>query len=277
MTLPPAPTATLNNGVEIPQLGLGTWPMNDSETADAVASAIEAGYRLVDTAENYGNETGVGEGIRRSGVPREETFLTSKLNKKWHSYDGVQRAFDASAARLGVEVIDLYLIHWPNPAQGGYVDAFRGLRALQTSGRVRAIGVSNFLEHHLQRLIDEVAIPQVNQTQLDPRHGRAALRALHREHGILTEAWSPLGRDGNLLTDPVITQLAERHGRTPGQIVLRWHTQNGIVPTPKSGNPTRQRENIEIFDFTLTPDELDRLSALDVGEPLRYDSEVFGH
>ena len=277
MTLPPAPTATLNNGVEIPQLGLGTWPMNDSETADAVASAIEAGYRLVDTAENYGNETGVGEGIRRSGVPREETFLTSKLNKKWHSYDGVQRAFDASAARLGVEVIDLYLIHWPNPAQGGYVDAFRGLRALQTSGRVRAIGVSNFLEHHLQRLIDEVAIPQVNQTQLDPRHGRAALRALHREHGILTEAWSPLGRDGNLLTDPVITQLAEHHGRTPGQIVLRWHTQNGIVPTPKSGNPTRQRENIEIFDFTLTPDELDRLSALDVGEPLRYDSEVFGH
>ena len=277
MTLPPAPTATLNNGVEIPQLGLGTWPMNDSETADAVASAIEAGYRLVDTAENYGNETGVGEGIRRSGVPREETFITSKLNKKWHSYDGVQRAFDASAARLGVEVIDLYLIHWPNPAQGGYVDAFRGLRALQTSGRVRAIGVSNFLEHHLQRLIDEVAIPQVNQTQLDPRHGRAALRALHREHGVLTEAWSPLGRDGNLLTDPVITQLAERHGRTPGQIVLRWHTQNGIVPTPKSGNPTRQRENIEIFDFTLTPDELDRLSALDVGEPLRYDSEVFGH
>ncbi|TFD60831.1 aldo/keto reductase [Cryobacterium sp. Hh7] len=273
----PAPTLTLNNGVQIPAIGLGTWPMNNSETADAVTAAADAGYRLFDTAENYENEVGVGEGIRRTGLPREDIFITSKFNKKWHSYDGAHRAFEASTARLGLEVIDLYLIHWPNPEQNGYPDAFRGLRALQQSGQVRAIGVSNFLPEHLQRLFDEGLTPQVNQTQLDPTHNRSDLRSLHRSRGILTEAWSPLGRDGGLLAEPVITAIAREHGRTASQVVLRWHTQNGIVPTPKSGNPQRQLENISIFDFELSSAELAALTALDVGAPLRFDAVDFGH
>jgi len=273
----PTPTLLLNNGVQIPAIGLGTWPMGNSETADAIATAAVAGYRLFDTAENYGNEAGVGEGLRRTGLPREEVFITSKFNKQWHSYDGVHRAFEASTARLGLETIDLYLIHWPNPEQDGYLDAFRGLRALQESGQVRAIGVSNFLPENLQRLFDEGLTPQVNQIQLDPTHNRAELRELHHKHGILTEAWSPLGRDGGLLADRVITELAAAHGRTPSQIVLRWHTQNDVVPTPKSANRGRQAENINIFDFTLTPHELSALTALDRGSPLRYDSAHFGH
>jgi len=273
----PAPTLTLNNGVQIPAIGLGTWPMNNFETADAVSTAAAAGYRLFDTAENYENEAGVGEGVRRTGLPREDVFITSKFNKQWHSYDGVHRAFEASTTRLGFETIDLYLIHWPNPMQDGYLDAFRGLRALQQSGQVRAIGVSNFLPEHLQRLFDQGLTPQVNQIQLDPTHNRMALRELHREHCIVTEAWSPLGRDAGLLADPVITGIATAHGRTPSQIVLRWHSQNNIVPTPKSANPQRQAENINIFDFELTPPELSALAALDQGAPLRYDAAQFGH
>ncbi|WP_105034956.1 aldo/keto reductase [Cryobacterium aureum] len=272
-----APTLTLNNGVQIPALGLGTWPMNDSETADAVATAADAGYRLFDTAENYENEAGVGEGIRRSGLLRDEVFVTTKLNKKWHSYDGVHRAFEASTGRLGLEIIDLYLIHWPNPDQGTYVDAFRGLRDLQESGQVRAIGVSNFLPEHLQPLFDEGLVPQVNQIQLDPTQNRADLRSMHREHGIVTEAWSPLGRNGGLLEERVIAAIAAAHERTPGQVVMRWHTQNGVVPTPKSGNAKRQAENISIFDFELSAAELAALTALDIGAPLALDPRSFGH
>ncbi|MFC5930371.1 aldo/keto reductase [Cryobacterium melibiosiphilum] len=275
--MPLAPTLTLNNGVTIPALGLGTWPMNNLETADAVATAAIAGYRLFDTAENYENEAGVGEGIRRSGLPRDEVFVTSKLNKKWHSYDGVQRAFEASSKRLGLDVIDLYLIHWPNPDQNTYVDAFRGLRALQDSGRVRAIGVSNFLPEHLQQLFDEGLVPQVNQIKLDPTQNRSDLRAKHAEHGIITEAWSPLGQGNGMIDAPEIVAIAAAHGRTPGQVVLRWHTQNGIIPTPKSANAVRQAENISIFDFELSAAELDALSALDVGTPLDLDPLSFGH
>jgi 2,5-diketo-D-gluconate reductase A len=275
--MPLAPTLTLNNGVQMPALGLGTWPLDDSQTADAVATAAAAGYRLFDTAENYENEAGVGEGIRRSGLPRDEVFVTSKLNKKWHSYDGVQRAFEASSKRLGLEVIDLYLIHWPNPDQDTYVEAFRGLRALQDSGQVRAIGVSNFLPEHLQRLFDEGYVPQVNQIKLDPTQNRADLRAVHAEHDIITEAWSPLGQGNGMLDAPEIAAIAVDHGRTPGQVVLRWHTQNGIIPTPKSANAVRQAENIRIFDFELSAAELAALSALDVGAPLDLDPLTFGH
>jgi 2,5-diketo-D-gluconate reductase A len=277
MAHPLAPTVAMAHGPRIPLIGLGTWPMQDDETADAVAAAVEAGYRLFDTAENYGNEAGVGEGIRRSGVARDDVFITTKFNKEWHSYDGAHRAFDASAARLGVEYIDLLLIHWPNPGQDRYVEAFQGLTALLDAGKVRAIGTSNFKPAHLKRLIDEGLTPHLNQIQLDPEHTRADIRQVHAEYGIVTEAWSPLGRGGPVLDNPLIVGLAAAYQRTPSQIVLRWHTQQGIVATPKSSDIGRQKENISIFDFHLTPEEIDQISALDTGAPVGLDADEFGH
>ena len=277
MANPPAPTVPLAHGPRIPLIGLGTWPMQDDETADAVAAAVDAGYRLFDTAESYGNETGVGEGLRRSGVAREDVFITTKFNKQWHSYDGAHRAFDASAAKLGVQYIDLLLIHWPNPGQDRYVEAFQGLTALLDAGKVRAIGTSNFKPAHLQRLFDEGLTPHVNQVQLDPEHTRADLRQVHAEHGIITEAWSPLGKGGPLLDNRLIVDLAAAYERTPAQIILRWHTQQGIVAVPKSADSRRQKENIDIFDFDLTPEEIGRISALDSGAPVGLDADEFGH
>jgi 2,5-diketo-D-gluconate reductase A len=261
----------------MPLLGLGTWPMDDAEAAEVVEAALEMGYRLIDTAENYGNETGVGEAIRRSSVPREEIFVTTKFNKQWHSYDGVEEAFNASARRLGVEYVDLLLIHWPNPAQDRYVDAFAGMAKLVADGRVRAIGVSNFKPAHLQRLFDAGLVPEVNQIQLDPLHTRPDLVALHRERGIVTEAWSPLGRGGDLLEHPVVTAAAEKYSRTPAQIVLRWHTLVGNVAIPKSSRPQRLAENLDIFNFVLARDELDALTALNQGDAGLLDADTFGH
>lgn len=277
MTDAAAPTIELLSGVSIPVLGLGTWPLDDDEAATAVEQAVSAGYRLFDTAENYGNEAGVGEGIRRSGIERDEVFITTKFNKQWHSVDGVRKAFEQSAARLGVDYIDLLLVHWPNPDQDRYVDAVKGLAALREDALIRAIGVSNFKPTHLQRLLDEGLVPDVNQIQLDPRHTRPESRHFHATHGIVTESWSPLGKGSNLLQDPAVDRLADKYGMTPAQIILRWHIQLGLVAIPKSANPLRIRQNINLFGFELAQDEVESLSALDTGDADITDSDSFGH
>ncbi len=261
----------------MPLLGLGTAPMNDDETADAVRAAIEAGYRLVDTAENYGNEVGVGRGLRDSGIPRQEMFLTTKFNKEWHSIDGPRQALENSCSRLGVDYVDLLLIHWPNPQQDRYVDAWAGLTRLLEDGAVRAIGTSNFKPAHLERIIDATGVvPDVNQVNLNPYAIRSDVVGYDLEHGIVTEAWSPI-KPAEILAEPVITELAERYQRSAAQIVLRWHTQRGYVTVPKSATPQRIRSNIAIFDFTLTPQELDAISGLDRGEEMVTDSDLVGH
>lgn len=272
-----APVVTLRNGAKMPLLGLGTWPMENAEAAEVVETALEMGYRLIDTAENYGNEPGVGVAVKRSSVPREDIFLTTKFNKEWHSYDGVEEAFEASARRLGVDYIDLLMVHWPVPEQDRYVDAVAGMSKLLADGRIRAIGVSNFKPAHLHRLFDSGLVPDVNQVQLDPLHTRPDIVALHRQHGIATEAWSPLGRGGALLQEPAVTALAGKYGRTPAQIVLRWQTLVGNVAIPKSSHPDRLAENLGIFDFALTGEELDALTALNSGEDGLLDADIFGH
>ena len=249
MAVNPAPTLTLANGVQMPHLGLGTWPMDDAEAAVGVASALRIGYRLIDTAENYENERGVGEGIRNSGIDRAEVFVTTKFNRKWHSVEGARQAYEASLERLGLDYVDLFLVHWPNPDQDRYVEAYAGLVRLLDAGLVRAIGTSNFKPAHLQRLFDEGMTPHVNQIQLDPYHLRSDVVAVHQAKGIVTETWSPLGRGNQMLEDSTITAIAERHSRTPAQVVLHWQIQQGFVPTPKSADPKRQTENLDIFGF----------------------------
>ncbi|WP_028281206.1 aldo/keto reductase [Arthrobacter sp. H5] len=271
-----APTIDLLHGSSIPALGFGTWPLDDDEAATAVEQAVNAGYRLFDTAENYGNEAGVGEGIRRSGIDRGDVFLTTKFNKKWHSSDGARQAFENSSRLLGVDYIDLLLIHWPNPGQDRFVDAFKGLTSLLEDGSLRAIGTSNFKPHHLQRLLDEGMVPDVNQIQLDPRHTRPDLRDFHAHHGIVTESWSPLG-GSELLQHATVDALADKYGMTPAQIVLRWHLQQGLVAIPKSANPLRIKQNINVFGFELAPEEMESLSALDTGDGDISDSDKSGH
>ncbi len=272
-----APTLRLANGVEIPALGLGTSPLSDRETERIVAAALDVGYRLIDTAENYRNEAGVGRAIRTSAVDRDEVFVTTKLNKRWHGYDEAQQAWANSAERLGLDRIDLLLIHWPNPQQDRYVDAWRGMGRLLEDGKVRAIGVSNFKPVHLQRLIDETGVaPHVNQIELDPRMSRADERAYHEAHGIVTESWSPLGAGGDLLREPVFGEIAERHGKTPAQVVLRWHVQLGAVVIPRTSKPERLPENLDVFDFELSDDDLRSIGTLD-GTDRPTDSDRFGH
>ena len=273
----PAPTVQLRSGAHLPLLGLGTWPLNDDEAARTVSLAIETGYRLIDTAENYRNEKGVGEGIRRSGVPREELFITTKFNREHHSVDGVRRAFEASARRLGVEYVDLLLVHWPNPDQGHHVEAVQGIAALMEQGLVRAVGTSNYKPAHLQQVMDAGIVPDVNQIQLDPRRPRIQERAFHNEHGIVTESWSPLGPGSGLLEDPGVVSIAEAHGVTPAQVVLRWHVQQGMVAIPKSADPERLAQNLDIFDLELSGAELARLYLLDTGDAEIMDSDGFGH
>lgn len=277
MKVTPAPTLKLANGVDIPQLGLGTWPMNDAEAAVAVKAALDMGYRLIDTAENYENERGVGEGIRNSSVKREDVFVTTKFNRKWHSVEGAREACLASLARLGLDYIDLLLVHWPNPDQNRYVEAFEGLVRLQEAGLVRAIGTSNFKPAHLQRLFDAGFCPMLNQIQLDPYHARDDLVALHKEKGIVTQSWRPLGFGSTMLEDPVIGEIAKRHGRTPAQIVLRWAVQQGFSTAPKSANPERMAQNISIFDFALSDQEMQALSGLKRVDPDMFDADSFGH
>ena len=274
-----APTTTLRSNIEIPVIGLGTWPMRGAEGVTAVRTAIETGYRLVDTAENYENEDAVGQGIAQSGVDRSEIIVTTKFNRRWHSADGVAETFRNSAKRLGVDYIDILMVHWPNPDQGDYPDAVRGLASLLANGDIRAIGVSNFKPAHLRRVIDETGVvPDLNQIQLSPYHARNETRAFDREFGIVTESWSPIGAASDALrSDPVITEIASRHGKTTTQTVLRWHTQLGLVAIPKSSDPGRMQENLDIFDFELTEDELATISGLDRGEADITDSDEFGH
>ena len=276
---PTPPTRKLVHGAEIPMLGLGTWPLRGEEVARQVATAIAAGYRLIDTAENYENEDGVGEGLRASGVDRSAIFLTSKFNRRWHSVDGVRQALEASLERLGTDYLDLFLVHWPNPDQDRYVDAVRGLEALREEGLLHAVGVSNFKPSHLQRTIDETGvIPDVNQVQLSPYSTRPDVRAIDDTYGIATESWSPIGASNAALReDPRLTDIAERLDKTPTQVILRWHVQMGLVAIPKSASPAHLAENIGVFDFALTDEDMAAIATLDQGDADLTDSDVFGH
>ncbi|MFJ5831873.1 aldo/keto reductase [Streptomyces sp. NPDC093089] len=259
------PTVTLNNGVEIPQLGFGVFQVPDDETAAAVTAALETGYRSIDTAAIYGNEAGVGRALAASGLPRDELFVTTKLWNADQGYDATLRAFDASLDKLGLDHVDLYLIHWPTPARDLYLDSWRAIERLAAEGRVRAAGVSNFQPDHLRRLMEDATpTPAVNQVELHPGLQQAELRAFHAGHGIVTEAWSPLAQ-GAVLGERVLTDLAARYGKSPAQVVLRWHLQLGNVVIPKSVTPARIRENFDVFDFSLTDEEMRSVSALDRG------------
>ncbi|KMS71705.1 aldo/keto reductase [Streptomyces viridochromogenes] len=251
------PLHTLNDGTTIPAVGLGTWPMDDTEAEQAVGDALELGYRLVDTATNYRNETGVGRGIARSGVSREELVVTTKLPGRHHGYEETLASFEESRARLGLDYVDLYLIHWPLPRVDRYVESWKAMIKLREDGLVRSVGVSNFTAGHIERLGKETGVlPSVNQIELHPLFPQAELRAFHADRGIVTESWSPLGRGTDLLDDPVVGAVAEAHGVTPGQVVLRWHVQLGAVPIPKSGDPGRQRANLDVFGFELSPAQM---------------------
>ncbi|WP_033287578.1 aldo/keto reductase [Amycolatopsis jejuensis] len=255
------PLLTLNNGTKIPQLGLGVYQIRPAQIPTAITTALNSGYRSIDTAAMYGNEPEVAEALRTSGIPRRDLFITTKVWNTDHGYDNTLRAFDRSAAALGE--IDLYLIHWPQPQHNLYVETWRALERLLHEGRVRAIGVSNFGIQELRRLLDETdVIPAVNQVELHPWQQQAPLRAFHTEHGIATEAWSPLAR-GRHLNDRVITALAAKYGKTPAQLVLRWHLQLGTIVIPKSATPSRIRENAAVFDFELADDDLLALAELD--------------
>ncbi|MET9409048.1 aldo/keto reductase [Streptomyces sp. NPDC002935] len=251
------PAHTANDGTKIPAVGLGTWPMDDAQAEEAVSQALGIGYRLIDTATNYRNETGTGRGVARAGVPREELVVTTKLPGRHHGYDETLASFEESRSRLGLSYVDLYLIHWPLPRVDKYVDSWKAMIKLRDDGLVRSIGVSNFTADHLTRLEAETGVlPSVNQIELHPYFPQDELRAFHADKGVITESWSPLGRGSSLLGDPALGKIAETHGVTPGQIVLRWHTQLGAVPIPKSADARRQRENLDLFGFELTPAEM---------------------
>jgi 2,5-diketo-D-gluconate reductase A len=270
------PPIILNNGVEMPQLGFGVWQVPDDEAERAVATALEAGYRSIDTAAIYGNEEGTGRAIAASGVRREDIFVTTKLWNSDHGYDAVLRAFDTSLAKLGLEYVDLYLIHWPTPARDLYTDTYKAFEKLYSDGRVRAIGVSNFETEHLRRLIDGTSVvPAVDQIELHPHLQQHAAREYHAEQGIATEAWSPLGSGKGLLEVPAIVAIAQKHGRTPAQIVLRWHLQLGNIVIPKSVTPSRIKENIDVFDFALDVEDLAAISALNEDRRLGPDPSTF--
>ncbi|MGK3090444.1 aldo/keto reductase [Streptomyces sp. WAC01490] len=270
------PSITLNNGLEMPQLGFGVWQVPDDEAAKAVAKAIESGYRSIDTAAIYKNEKGTGRAIAASGVPRDELFVTTKLWNSEQGYDSTLRAFDASLDQLGLDHVDLYLIHWPVPAKDAYTDTYRAFEKIYADGRAKAIGVSNFHPEHLKRLLAETSVvPVLNQIELHPQLQQAEARAFHAEHGIATEAWSPLGQGKGLLEVPTVVAIAQKHGRTPAQAVLRWHLQTGNIVIPKSVTPSRIEENLDVFGFELDADDLAAFAALDEGKRLGPDPAEF--
>ncbi|MET9800589.1 aldo/keto reductase [Streptomyces sp. NPDC006368] len=272
------PSITLSNGVSMPQLGFGVWQVPDDEAAKAVGTALEAGYRSIDTAAIYENEQGTGEAIRNSGIPREELFVTTKLWNSEQGHDSTLRAFDASLDRLGLDYVDLYLIHWPLPSKNAYVDTYKAFEKIYADGRAKAIGVSNFLPEHLERLLGETSVvPVLNQIELHPQLQQAESRAYHAKHGIATEAWSPLGQGKGLLEAPTVVAIARKHDRTPAQVVLRWHLQIGNVVIPKSVTPSRIQENIDVFDFELDSDDLAAFAALDEGKRLGPDPATFDY
>jgi 2,5-diketo-D-gluconate reductase A len=269
------PTIELNDRARIPQLGFGVFQIPPEDTEAAVADALEAGYRHVDTAAVYGNEAGVGRAIAQSGIPREELFVTTKVWNSDHGRDATLRAFAASAERLGLEYADLYLVHWPVPTADRYVETFAALVELRDDGRVRSVGVSNFNESHLRRVIAETGVtPSVNQVELHPYLQQAGLRRVHRELGIVTEAWSPIAQ-GAVLEDPEIVRIAADHGKSPAQVVLRWQMQIDNVAIPKSVTPARMRENRALFDFELAAEDLDAIARLDRGLRTGPDPDVF--
>jgi 2,5-diketo-D-gluconate reductase A len=271
------PHIRLNNGVSIPQIGFGVFQIPPERTADAVRVALDAGYRHIDTAQGYGNEEGVGQAVRESGLRRGDVFVTTKLANDRHGYREAIVALDESLERLGFDHVDLYLIHWPRPRADRYVETWRAFEKVAVDGKARAIGVSNFQIPHLRRIAAaSETVPAVNQIELHPYLVQAELREYHRRHGIATEAWSPLAKGGDLLQEPVIVALAEKYGKTPAQVVLRWHLQLGNIAIPKSVTPERVRENIDLFDFELDDDDVTAIEEM--GRFLRTgpDPDLFG-
>ena len=274
----PIPTLALNAGGPIPQIGLGTWPLDDDTVIPAILIALAAGYRHVDTAVRYGNETGVGKAVAQSGVPRDELFITSKLDGPFQGHDRALAGLDESLKRLGVDYVDLLLIHWPLPARDQYVSTWRSFEKLQAAGKARAIGVSNFKPAHLERLAaDTSVVPAVNQVQLSPFTPRQAERDYAAAHGIVIESYSPIGRGRELLTAEQVQQVAARHEKSAAQVVLRWHVQQGLVPIPKSANPGRIRDNIAVYGFELDDTDLATLAELDQGTSAAINSDHEGH
>ncbi|WP_027146344.1 aldo/keto reductase [Mesorhizobium sp. WSM3626] len=257
---------TLNDGAAIPALGLGVWQVDHDITAQVVGWAIEAGYRLIDTAQGYQNEEGVGEAIRAAGVPASELFITSKLRNGAHQRDAALRAFDDTMQKLGVEQLDLFLIHWPVPSQDKYIEAWKTLVELKQAGRIKSIGVSNFNPDHLERIIGETGVtPVVNQVELHPRFQQRALREFHARHDIHTESWSPLG-SGRLLSDPTISGIARKHGKSAAQTMIRWHLQQGLIVIPKSVRQDRIAANFDVFDFELDAQDLETIGGMDAAD-----------
>jgi 2,5-diketo-D-gluconate reductase A len=271
------PAVRLNDGADVPQFGFGVFQIPTEQTVTAVRTALDAGYRHIDTAQMYGNEAEVGRAIAESGVAREEIFVTTKLDNGCHAYDAALGALDESLRKLGFDYVDLFLIHWPRPQEGRYVETWTALEKLKADGKARSIGVSNFTVEHLERLAERTGtVPAVNQIELHPQFPQAALRAYHAEHGIATEAWSPIGQGGDLLQDGRLRALADGHGRSPAQIVLRWHIQLGNIVFPKSVTPERIRENIDVFDFELSADDMAAVDGLDTGTRKGPDPNRFG-
>jgi 2,5-diketo-D-gluconate reductase A len=271
------PAVRLNDGSDVPQFGFGVFQIPTEQTVTAVRTALDAGYRHIDTAQMYGNEAEVGRAIAESGVAREEIFVTTKLDNGCHAYDAALGALDESLRKLGFDYVDLFLIHWPRPQEGRYVETWTALEKLKADGKARSIGVSNFTVEHLERLAERTGtVPAVNQIELHPQFPQAALRAYHTEHGIATEAWSPIGQGGDLLQDERLRALADAHGRSPAQVVLRWHIQLGNIVFPKSVTPERIRENIDVFDFELSADDMAVVDGLDTGTRKGPDPNRFG-
>ena len=273
-----SPVIELNDGHRIPQIGLGTWPLDDQQVAAAVVDAVEAGYRHIDTAVKYGNEKGVGNGIRASGLDRSEVFITTKLDGEFQGQERALAGLEGSLKRLGLDYVDLLLIHWPLPRRDEFISTWKTFERLQADGRARSIGVSNFKPAHLERLMAECdVVPAVNQIQVSPAVTRIVDIAYNRRHGIVTESYSPLGAGSDLLNAPVLGKIAEKHGKTPGQIVLRWHIDQGLVAIPKSANPQRMKENLDIFGFALDADDTSAIATLDGGDEAGVNSDVQGH
>lgn len=263
--MPQSPLLKLNDGRSIPQLGLGVWQASNDEAARAVQAALQAGYRHVDTAAIYNNESGVGQGIKAGGIKRDELFITTKVWNDSQGHDSALRAMDQSLRRLGLDYVDLYLIHWPAPRKGLYAETWKALVKLKEQGLAKSIGVSNFTAEHLDKVIKDTGVtPVLNQIELHPRFQQQALRAAHAAKGMLTESWSPLGQ-GQLLKDATIAAIARKHGRTPAQIIIRWHIENGLVVIPKSVNPARIKENFDVFGFALDAEDVAKIGWLDSG------------